>query len=109
MPGLPPLRTSPSCAGGDLYSSSDGQKQLTRVIAKRTVYKGSLNAAYIRVPELFREAVRINAAGVIVAHNHPSGDPMPSPEGVSVTKQIVAAGKLLNIELLDHLCVGRGR
>lgn len=71
------------------------------------VYSGSLNAAVIRVGEIFTEAVRANSASLIVVHNHPSGDPTPSPEDVQVTKQIVAAGKLLQIDVLDHLIITR--
>lgn len=73
------------------------------------VYHGSLNTSLIRVGEVFREAVRSNAASMIVAHNHPSGDPSPSPEDVAVTRTIVGAGKLLDIEVLDHLIIGRYR
>ncbi len=73
------------------------------------VYHGSLNTSLIRVGEVFREAIRVNAAGIIVAHNHPSGDPSPSPEDVAVTRALVEAGKLLDIELLDHLVFGRYR
>ena len=80
-----------------------------RVLDSETVYVGSLNASYIRVAEVFREAVTRNCAAVIVAHNHPSGDPTPSPEDVAVTRQLVAAGKLLDIEVLDHLVVGMQR
>lgn len=80
-----------------------------RIIARFTIYVGSLNASYIRVSEVFREPVRRQAAAIIVAHNHPSGDPTPSPEDVSVTRQLVSAGKLLDIELLDHLVIGRQR
>ncbi|MXY94609.1 MAG: JAB domain-containing protein [Caldilineaceae bacterium SB0664_bin_27] len=71
------------------------------------VYSGSLNAAVIRVGEIFTDAVRANSASLIVVHNHPSGDPTPSPEDVQVTKQIVAAGKLLQIDVLDHLIITR--
>ena len=70
------------------------------------VYKGSLNSSLVRVAEVFKEAVRVNAASIIVAHNHPSGDPTPSTEDVRVTEQIVAAGKLLEVEVLDHLVIG---
>ena len=84
----------------------DTQNQL---LAKRTVYKGSLNAPHVRVPELLQKAARMDAATVLVAYNHPSGDPTPSPEDVSVTRQMVDAGKLLDIEVPDHLCLGRGR
>ena len=73
------------------------------------VYHGSLNTSLIRVGELFREAVKINAAALIVAHNHPSGDPSPSPEDVAVTRAVVEAGKLLDIDVLDHLVIGRHR
>jgi DNA repair protein RadC len=73
------------------------------------VYAGSLNAAVIRVGEVFRDAVRANCAAIIVVHNHPSGDPAPSPEDVRVTEQLVEAGKLLDIAVLDHVIIGRNR
>lgn len=74
-----------------------------------TVYVGSLNAAVVRVGEVFREAIRANSASIIVVHNHPSGDPTPSPEDVRVTEMIVQAGHLLDIEVLDHLVIGHNR
>jgi DNA repair protein RadC len=80
-----------------------------RVLETPTVYVGSLNTSLIRVGELFREAIRVNCASIIVLHNHPSGDPTPSPEDVAVTKQIVDAGRLLDVEVLDHLIIGRQR
>ena len=80
-----------------------------QVLKVHTVYIGSVNTAMVRVSELFREAIRRNAPALIVAHNHPSGDPNPSPEDVAVTRQMVAAGKLMDIEVLDHLVVGRNR
>jgi DNA repair protein RadC len=80
-----------------------------RVLDTPTVYKGSLNTSLIRVGELFRDAVRANCAALIVLHNHPSGDPTPSPEDVTVTRQIVEAGKLLDIDVLDHLIIGQQR
>ncbi len=80
-----------------------------RVLAVPTIYVGSLNTSVIRVSELFREAIRRNAAAIIVVHNHPSGDPAPSPEDVAVTRTIVAAGKLLDMEVLDHLIIGNQR
>jgi DNA repair protein RadC len=80
-----------------------------RILAVPTIYVGSLNTSVIRVNELFREAIRRNAAAIIVVHNHPSGDPTPSPEDVSVTRTIVAAGKTLDIEVLDHLVIGNQR
>ena len=77
-----------------------------RVTAMRTVYVGNLNSTVVRVGELFREAVRHNAAAIILAHNHPSNDPTPSPEDVRVTEAIVKAGRLLDIDVLDHLVIG---
>lgn len=79
-----------------------------RVITIREVYQGSLNTATLRVGELFREAIRHNCAAIVVAHNHPSGDPTPSPEDIAATQRMVEAGKLLGIEVLDHLVIGRG-
>ncbi|RMG95216.1 MAG: JAB domain-containing protein [Chloroflexi bacterium] len=80
-----------------------------QVLATPTIYKGSLNSSVVRIAEVFRPAIRQNAAALIVAHNHPSGDPSPSPEDVRVTQQLVEAGKLLGIELLDHIIIGRQR
>lgn len=80
-----------------------------RLMGSETVYVGSLNASHIRVGEIFRDAVKRNCAAIIAVHNHPSGDPTPSPEDVAVTRQIVEAGKLLDIELLDHLIIGQQR
>lgn len=74
-----------------------------------TIYVGSLNIALVRVGEVFREAIRANAAALIVVHNHPSGDPTPSPEDVRLTRMIVEAGTLLGIDVLDHLIIGRQR
>lgn len=79
------------------------------VLKVHTVYVGSVNTAVMRISELFREAVRLNSVAMIVAHNHPSGDPTPSPEDVSITRRIVDAGQLLNIEVLDHLIIGQQR
>lgn len=79
-----------------------------RVLDIHAVYKGSLNTSLVRVSELFRQAIKQNAAAIIVAHNHPSGDPSPSPEDVRLTEMLVEAGKLLDVELLDHLIIGRG-
>ncbi len=73
------------------------------------IYQGSVNEASVRIAELFREAVRANAVGVILVHNHPTGDPTPSAADVALTAEVVAAGKLLDIKVLDHLIVGQGR
>jgi DNA repair protein RadC len=80
-----------------------------RLISIEKIYVGSLNSSMVRVGELFRPAIQRNAASIIVVHNHPSGDPTPSPEDVTLTKAIVQAGKLLDIEVLDHLIIGQGR
>ena len=80
-----------------------------RLIKISKVYRGSVNTAMIRVGEVFKEALRLNAAAVIVAHNHPSSDATPSPEDILVTRQIVEAGKLLDCEVLDHLVLACNR
>jgi DNA repair protein RadC len=80
-----------------------------KVRSTPTIYVGSLNTSVIRIGELFRAALRENAAAFIVAHNHPSGDPSPSPEDINVTRQIARAGELLDIELLDHIIIGHKR
>ena len=77
-----------------------------RVIAIPIIYVGSVNTTMIRVSELFREAIRRNCPALIIAHNHPSSDPSPSPEDLVVTRQAVEAGKLLDIDVLDHLIIG---
>jgi DNA repair protein RadC len=80
-----------------------------RVLHTHTLYIGSLNASHVRISEVFRLAVTYSAAALIVCHNHPSGDPTPSPEDVEVTRQLVAAGQMMDVELLDHLIIGQQR
>jgi DNA repair protein RadC len=80
-----------------------------RVLGSPTIYVGNVNSSIIRVAEIFREAVRLNATALILAHNHPSGDPTPSPEDVQVTRCVVEAGTLLGVEVLDHLVIGHQR
>jgi DNA repair protein RadC len=77
------------------------------VMAVDKIYQGSLNASMVRVGELFKPAIQRSAAGVIIVHNHPSGDPTPSPEDVTLTRAVVQAGRLLDIDVLDHLVIGR--
>jgi len=79
------------------------------VMGIREVYRGSVNSSQVRTAEVFRDAIKENCPSIVVAHNHPSGDPTPSPEDVRVTRDLVAAGKLLDIEVLDHLVIGRNR
>jgi DNA repair protein RadC len=80
-----------------------------RVLGTPILYIGSLNTSVIRIAEIFKEAAKINAAAIILVHNHPSGDPSPSPEDVGVTRQIVQAGKLLSIDILDHIIIGQNQ
>jgi DNA repair protein RadC len=79
------------------------------VVAERTVYRGNLAGSSVRVGEVYRDAVRRCAAAIVVAHNHPSGDPSPSGEDLRITAELAEAGRLLDIELLDHVIIGRGR
>jgi DNA repair protein RadC len=76
------------------------------VLRVATVYQGNVSSSLVRVGELFRDAVRLNASGVILVHNHPSGDPTPSPDDLHLTAEALAAGRLLDIDLLDHLVIG---
>lgn len=80
-----------------------------RVLEIVEVYQGSVNSSQVRVGEIFQAAVGRMASALVVVHNHPSGDPTPSPDDVAVTRAIVQAGKLLDIEVLDHLVIGQGR
>jgi DNA repair protein RadC len=79
-----------------------------RVIAIPTLYIGSLNQATVRVAEVFKTAIRENCASVAIVHNHPSGDPTPSPEDIRITQDLVDAGRLLEVDVVDHIIVGRG-
>lgn len=72
------------------------------------VCQGSVSSSQVRVGEVFRSAIKQLASAIIVVHNHPTGDPTPSPDDVAVTRAIVQAGKLLDIETLDHLVIGHG-
>ncbi len=78
------------------------------VMSVHEIYVGNVNSSVIRAAEVFRPAIRDNAPSIIVVHNHPSGDPTPSPEDVNITQELVSAGKLLSIELLDHMVIGSG-
>jgi DNA repair protein RadC len=76
-----------------------------QVLAMPEVYKGSVNTTQVRVSELFREAIRAGCPAIIVVHNHPSGDPTPSHDDIEMTRQLIEAGKLLDIEVLDHIII----
>ncbi|RFA34574.1 hypothetical protein CAI16_10940 [Virgibacillus dokdonensis] len=77
-----------------------------QVIHRQTIFIGSLNASIVHPREVFREAVKRSAASIIVAHNHPSGDPTPSQEDIHVTRRLVESGKMIGIELIDHIIIG---
>ena len=77
-----------------------------QVLGMETVYQGNVSSALVRVGELFRDAVRQHASSVILVHNHPSGDPAPSPDDLRLTAEAVAAGRLLDVPVLDHLVIG---
>jgi DNA repair protein RadC len=80
-----------------------------RVLEIVEVYVGSVNSSQIHVGEIFKAAIRRNAPALIVVHNHPSEDPTPSPDDAAVTRAIVQAGKLLDVDVLDHMVIGQGR
>lgn len=77
-----------------------------QVIFRHTVFIGSLNASIVHPREVFKEALRRSSASIICLHNHPSGDPSPSREDIDVTKRLYEAGRVLGIELLDHIIIG---
>lgn len=79
------------------------------VLSTVKLYKGSAHTTLVRMAEVFREAVRITATAIIVVHNHPSGDPRPSAQDVSMTKMLCDSGKLLDIAIADHMVIGGGR
>ena len=80
-----------------------------RVLDNIEVYQGSVSSSQVRVGEVFQPAVGRMASAIVVCHNHPSGDPTPSPDDVAVTRAMVQAGKLLDITLLDHLVIGQNK
>ncbi|WP_413308484.1 DNA repair protein RadC [Bacillus sp. 1P10SD] len=80
-----------------------------QVIHKQTVFIGSLNASIVHPREVYREALKRSAASIIALHNHPSGDPTPSREDIEVTKRLVECGKIIGIDLLDHLIIGENK
>jgi DNA repair protein RadC len=80
-----------------------------RLIGIHTVSVGTLNATTAQPREVFKAALLLNAATVVLAHNHPSGDPTPSADDVAVTARVRTAGETLGVSLLDHVIVGAGR
>lgn len=101
-----------------MYEMSALEQEQLRVILLDTrnqvidiivIYQGSVNSAQVRVGELFKEAVRRNATAIVAVHNHPAGDPSPSPEDIALTRSICQAGSLMDIQLLDHIVIGKGK
>lgn len=76
------------------------------VLARRTIFKGSLNSSIIHPREIFKEALKMSCASIIISHNHPSGSPNPSEEDIETTSRIKEAGEVLGVELLDHVIIG---
>ncbi|HEX9028424.1 MAG TPA: DNA repair protein RadC [Anaerolineales bacterium] len=119
VPDEKPVIRSPGDAANLVKFEMSGlEQEVLRVILLDTrnhvlkieeVYQGSVNMSLVRIGEVFKAAVRRNAAALIVAHNHPSGDPTPSPEDIALTRALVQAGKLLDVEVLDHLVIGGNR
>lgn len=111
-----PRISSPSDAAHLVMADMMGLKQeelwvipidtRNKVIDIVKVYKGSLNTSVVRIGEILRAAILRNAAAFIVVHNHPSGEPSPSPEDIRVTREIVQTAKVMDVELLDHIIIG---
>ena len=80
-----------------------------KVIGIFEISRGSLNASIIHPRDVFQRAILVNAASVILVHNHPSGDPTPSTEDVALTKKLVEAGRVMDITVLDHVICGEGK
>ena len=80
-----------------------------RVMSLTKLYQGSVNSSQVRIGEVFRQAIIDNSPAIMIAHNHPSSDPNPSPDDIAVTRSLVQAGKLLDIDVLDHIVLGRDR
>ena len=114
----PTINSPADAAALVLYEMSALEQEHLRVILLDTrnrvldiveVYKGSVNSSQVHVGEVFKAAIRRNATALIALHNHPSGDPTPSPDDVAVTRALLQAGRLLSVDLLDHMIIGQGR
>ena len=79
------------------------------VMAQRIVYQGNVNSSIVRPAEVFRPAIVESAPSIVISHNHPSGDPTPSPEDVKITRELVEGGKLLGIDVMDHIVIAGDR
>lgn len=80
-----------------------------KITHEAMVYRGTVNSAIIRPLEIFKPAAQINATAIVLSHNHPSGDPSPSPEDIAVTRSIYQASQILGVEFLDHIVIGKDR
>jgi DNA repair protein RadC len=119
MPSERPVVKSPADAAALVqYEMSALEKEQLRVMLLDTrnrvveiaeVANGTVNSAHLRIAEIFTPAVRRNVPAILLIHNHPSGDPTPSPEDVALTRAVLQAGKLLDIEVLDHIIIGVGQ
>lgn len=114
-PGPGPIITSPGAAWCRVKEMGDLAQEQLRVLSLdsrnlllgiHVIYVGNINTCLIRSADVFRPAIIANAANIVVAHNHPSGDPQPSLNDVAVTKQLLRAGRLLGLYVLDHIIVG---
>ena len=80
-----------------------------KIIREETLFVGSLNASIVHPREVFEPAITRGVAAIILLHNHPSGDPNPSKDDLEITKQLIDSGKILGIEVLDHIIIGKGK
>jgi DNA repair protein RadC len=81
---------------------------INEVVGRRNIFKGTINACVVYPREVFKEAYKLGAAAIICAHNHPTGSPIPSREDIEVTKRLAEVGRILGIEMLDHIIIGHG-
>jgi DNA repair protein RadC len=79
------------------------------IISAPMIYQGTVNCTNVRLAEVFRPAIVDNATAIIIAHNHPSGDSSPSPEDITLSRELVKAGQLLDVEVLDHIVIGKAQ
>jgi len=87
-----------------LYLNTKG-----RLIKKQLLFMGSLSSAIVHPREVFKHAVTVSAASIIIVHNHPSGDPTPSPSDIDITETMVETGRLMGIDVMDHIVIGQGK